>query len=619
MKAKREDLNTARHKKGASTVPAPLPQQRRVPVLPASLAAAIFSSRALPISVALIVVNLAIYFPVHQFDFVYDDFFYIRDNARISSGLTWPNISWAFTTGYGANWFPLTWLSHFLDGQLFGMNSGAHHIANVILHSATSVLLFGLFHWLTGAMGRSAFMAGLFAAHPLRVESVAWVSERKDVLSALFLILTLWAYARYCRNPQRGRYALTLLLFAMGLMAKPMLVTLPFLLLLLDYWPLRRITIGPRSNQPTAGMDAADRPVSVARAVWEKVPFFALTVISSFITFVVQRGGGAVGSINTFPLPLRVANAFVTYLAYLGKTLWPANLAAYYSYNWSASVGAAVVCLVILIAVSVIALKLIGRLPYLLVGWLWYLGTLVPVIGLVQVGNQAMADRYTYIPLIGIFMLAAWGVHDLLDKRLGSRFLMAAAILLLFTLTVVAHKQARHWKNEEDLWKHALTVTSGNYIAHSNLASVLGKQGRTSEALAQYAESLRIRPTYVAYNGMGVALAGLGRNDEAVVQYQEALRLKPDYAEGRKNLGVSLAIQGKVDEATREFAAAIRLEPGDAKLRNDFGTILARQGRFEEAVKEFSEALRLKPDLGEARSNLDLALKQLNRPPSPQP
>jgi tetratricopeptide (TPR) repeat protein len=523
----------------------------------------------------------------------FDDPQYVGDNRSLTRGLTWQGVSWAFTTRHAGNWHPLTWLSHMLDVRLFGLDAGAHHLTSVALHVANTLLLFGLLHAMTGALVRSAFVAALFAVHPLHVESVAWVAERKDVLSALFFFLTLWAYVAYVRKQRPARYVLVLGLFALGLMAKPMLVTLPFVLLLLDYWPLAR----------------AQEPSARRRLILEKLPLLGLAVASSVVTFVVQRQAGAVKALDALPLDRRLANAVVAYVAYVGETLWPARLAAIYPYPASLPGWWVAGATLVLIGASVWAIRAAPRHPYLCVGWLWYLGTLVPVIGLVQVGSQPMADRYTYIPLVGLFILIAWGIPDLLSGWPHLRpALGAAAALAIFACTIVARRQVEHWSSSVEVWQHALAVTRENYRAENNLAHALAKLGRTGEAIPHYAEALRIKPDFAeAHNNLGAALADRGRMDEAIDHYSEAVRLLPDYVEARNNLAVALTAEGRHDEAVRHFSEALRLDPTLATSHNNLGVALAKQGRLEEAIRHFSEALRLDPDYAEARRNLAVA------------
>jgi Flp pilus assembly protein TadD len=580
-----------------------------------------FSGQARWVCLALIAANLIVYAPVWHHGFVnFDDDDYVTANPVVQHGLTWHGVAWALTTDHASNWHPLTWLSHMLDVQLYGLDPGAHHLTNLLLHIANTLLLFGLLNRMTGALGRSAFVAGLFAVHPLHVESVAWVAERKDVLSTLFWMLTLWAYVEYVKRPdlsQSGlrRYAVVLLFFALGLLAKPMLVTLPFVLLLLDFWPLGRIGTG---SNPAGGVEiSCDEWSSISRLVWEKVPLLVLAVASSIVTFVVHRRGAAVISLTAVPLQLRVENALVSYVVYIGKMLWPVHLAVLYPYPRTLPAWWVATAFLFLVGMSVAVIRAGPRHPYLPVGWFWYLGTMVPVIGLIQVGDQAMADRYTYIPLIGLFIIVAWGVPDLLARWplrlwkfvLPTISLPAAAVLVILACAIAARGQLEYWEDSTTLWTHTLAVTTRNNIAHNNLGAVLADEGKIGEAIAHYSEALRIKPDYAdAHNNLGVALDDQGKVDEAIAHYTEALLIKPTYADAHSNLGIALANQGKIDEAIAQFTEALRINPDSAKAHNNLGVALASQGKLDEAIAHFTEALRIKPDYTDAHNNLELAL-----------
>ena len=562
---------------------------------PRTPVAATSSAREIVIYAALIALVTAVaYSSVRRNGFVYyDDPKYVTENHVVLRGLTMDGIKWAFTTGTDANWFPVTWLSHMLDVQLFGMNAGAHHLVSLIIHIASAVLLLLALTWMTGAPGRSAFVASLFALHPLHVESVAWVAERKDVLSTFFFMLTLCAYAQYARKPGGLRYSAVVAFFAIGLMCKPMLVTLPFLLLLLDLWPLKRV-----------GRD------STASLIKEKLPLFALVIVSSVVTFLVQRAGGAVGGLDSYPLPTRVGNAVTAYAGYIRMMLWPAGLASFYPYPESLSPGLVAVSIAIIALATFGAIRTARSYPYILVGWLWYLGTLVPVIGLVQVGNQALADRYTYIPLIGLFIIASWGAFDLAEKRRVPRpALPALAVIALAALTVIAQRQVSYWRDSISLWTRALAVTSENHVAHNNLGRELVEKGNIDEAIAHYNAALRIKPAYAtARTNLGVALAKRGKTDEAIASYMQALRLKPNFAEAHVDLGAALASQGKLSEAIDHYKTAIALNPNLPDARANLGLALANAGRIDDAIVEYKNALLLKPGFVEVQNNLGFAL-----------
>jgi Flp pilus assembly protein TadD len=553
----------------------------------------------------LLAVTLFAYAPARHNGFVsVDDPGYLTNNPHVTAGLTASGVRWAFTTGHMANWHPVTWLSHMLDAELFGMRPGAHHVMNVIFHAANTLLLFAVLRRLTGAIGRSAFVAALFAVHPLHVESVAWLSERKDVLSTLFWLLTMWLYATYVARPHWVRYAVMLVVFALGLMAKPMLVTLPFVLLLMDWWPLGRVD-GGRAVRPGVAADLKVRPTYAALIV-EKLPFFALVAASIVITLIVQRQGGAVASLSRLPVDVRISNAFVSYLTYLGKTFWPLDLAAFYPYNRSLTIGWGLLALAAIAAITFAALRASRRRPYLGVGWLWYLGTLVPVIGLVQVGTQSVADRYTYVPLIGVFIVIAWGVTDLVARLPGRRLVLAgSAAAIVLASASLARAQVVTWRDGQALWEHALAVTKGNYLAHSLLGGLLGEQGKTQDALVHLRQAVAIDRAYPdAHHNLGVVLASLGKFDEAITEYRAALRLNPRMANAQLSLGLALANTERIDEAIPAFEAALALDPTLAEAHRGLGLALARRGRAAEAERHYGEAVRLDPDAADAQRKL---------------
>jgi tetratricopeptide (TPR) repeat protein len=563
------------------------------------------------------------YSQVLHFDFVtFDDPEYVTANPHVQAGLSLAGVVWAFGSSAAGSWFPLAWLSHMLDCDLFGLDAGWHHFTNVCIHALSALLWFMVLKRITGARWRSAMAAFLFALHPLHVESVAWVCERKDVLSALFCALTLWAYAGYVARPGRGRYLLTLFLFCLGLMAKPMLVTLPVVLLLLDQWPFRR---GLR--------------------ILEKLPFFAASIAVSLVTYLVHRQAGALASFEVVPLAARLENALVSYVVYIFKMLWPVNLAVFYPYSQASLVAPAVMAAIALAAVTVIVIRVFPRWPYLAVGWLWYLVTLVPVIGLVQAGAQARADRFTYIPMIGISIAVVWGVSEALRAWPRVRLALAAAVCA--ACLVLTWLQVGYWRDSVTLYRHAIDVTTDNYVARFNLASVLEARGRSAEALAQLRETVRIRPYFAsahaelgqllaqqgqpaealgelqaavslkpdsaeAHFRLGSVLGTLGRATDAAAEFAEAIRLQPENADAHYNLALALAQQDKLPEAAREFDATVRLRPDDVDARFNLGIVLARLGRLDESIAQLSDAVRIKPDFAEARQALDdaISLKQ---------
>jgi protein O-mannosyl-transferase len=595
--------------------------------------------RTLAVAAGLAIATVLVYLPVLGHGFVtYDDPRDVTDNALVKQGLTWAGLRYAFTTGTGGNWNPLVWLSHMLDCQLWGLAAGGHHATDLVLHTTSAVLLLTVLARMTGALGASAFVAGAFALHPLHVESVAWAVERKDTLSGLFWMLTLWAYCRYAERPGPARYALVALAFACGLMSKPMVVSLPLVLLFLDYWPLGRLTPEPvpaPAPAPAAGRKGrATKPAPpppdprriVVRLVLEKMPLFALVVVASGVAVEMQRQVGAVMSLGAAPLSLRLENALHSYVAYLAKTFWPTGLAVFYPYPKGYTPAEVVGAATVLAALSALAVARVRRQPYLVVGWLWYLITLVPAIGLVQVGDQAMADRFTYLPLIGVFLAVAWAAADLLDARIAA----AAGAAALAACAVLTHVQLGHWETSETLYTHALAVTADNHMMHYNLgrwledqhrkdeaiehylaaarvnpgfypprnqlALLYAERGQTDDAIRNYREALRIEPNNAgAHNNLANFLADHGRGEEAVQEFRAAVRLKPDYVEAYSNMALALVKLGRYDEAVAEARAAIQRSPRFAQAHNVLGTALAKQGKAAEAVAEYREALRLMP------------------------
>jgi tetratricopeptide (TPR) repeat protein len=599
--------------------------------------------------------TLLVYAPVYRFGFVnFDDPDYVTNNPHVRNGLTMDGIVWAVTSTEAANWFPATRLSHLLDVEIFDMRPGGHHFTNAFLHACATVFLFAFLLAATGAAWPSAFVAMLFAVHPLHVESVAWIAERKDVLSAFFWFLALWSYVR-------RHYWLTLLAFCMGLMSKPMVVTLPFVLFLLDKWPLRQ---------------------SLRSALRVKIPLLALSAASATAAYLVQRSSGAVREVRQFPLGLRVENAVVSYAAYIVKMFWPARLAVFYPYPRHLPLWQIALSIVLLSGISIVVLRERRSRPYLAVGWLWYLGTLVPVIGLIQVGAQARADRYTYLPMVGLSIMLAWGLREVHKSANGtacrldnvrnsggnagtvlreffkSKVAISGAIAACLACAVLCEAQIQYWRNSETLFRHALDVTSGNYLAHHNLGVALADEGRFAEAIKQYQGALQIEPNAPnVQTDYGNALAKSGRMPEAITHYQEALRalpdspithndlanafaanpgtmpqaiaeyqtalrLKPDYEEARNNLakvqsngaemqynmGVDLARSGKPEAAIPYFEEALRLKPDYVDANNNLGVVLAGIGRVQEAISHFEAALRIDPNSAEAHVNLGIAL-----------
>ncbi len=541
------------------------------------------------IGLALLVLTLGVFWRTGGHEFILlDDTLYVTKNLRTQAGLNWQNLLWAFTTYDASNWHPLTWLSHMADCQFFGLNPSGHHLVNVVFHAANSFLLFLVLSQMTGADYPSAFVAALFAVHPLHVESVAWVAERKDVLSTFFWFLTMGAYAGYVKRQNFFRYFLVMLTLALGLMVKPMLVTLPFALLLLDYWPLKR------------------QGKSFSTLLIEKIPLIGLALLSTLITFQAQTK--AITPFQELPLARRLANALMSYLAYLVKTFWPQKLAIFYPYAENIRPLEEIVLAFLLLA-GITAAVGIGarRFRYLPVGWLWYLGTLVPVIGLVQIGEQAMADRYTYLPLIGIFMIIAWGVPELLKGwRYHVPVLSVSVVLVIFVLSGMTWRQLSYWENDYKLLLHTVNVTpKTNYFAYQKLAEALDQRGRKEEAAQLYEAVVQINPRLVqAHNNLGVKRAREGKYEEAIEHFKKALPANPNPEEVQTNLGNAYGALGKLEEAVKHYNEALRIKPDFAEAHNNLGVLLAKQGKLNEAYGHYQEALRINPNYDEARSNL---------------
>lgn len=526
----------------------------------------------------LTLVTLIVYWQVrnHAFQY-YDDNDYVTENHHVQSGLSLDGLAWAFTSTDTSNWHPLTWLSHMVASEIYGLDPGGHHVTSLLFHVINTLLLFIVLKRMTLAIWQSAFVAALFAVHPLHAESVAWVAERKDVLSTFFWFATMWAYVGYVERPGLGRYSLVMVLFALGLMAKPMLVTLPFVLLLMDDWPLGRIRSDCGRTKRSRLKGSTYRESTPFLLVLEKAPLFALSAGSCVVTLFTQQGGGSLPSLDTLPFSVRLANALVSYTSYIGKTVWPARLAVFYPHcgmppGWKVLASA-----VFLSAISCVVIWSRKRRPYLAIGWLWYLGTLVPVIGLVQAGEQAMADRYTYVPIIGLFVMIAWGIPELTAKwRCQRSVLVVSAGTVLSVLIICTHFQLRHWENATSLFKRAVNVTANNYMAHANLGLALARQGRSEEAIRHYSEALRINPAWAeAHHLLGNLLARQGDFQAAVVHYSEALRRKPDMAEAHNNLGLALQSLGRLEEAVCHFREALRIKPDYPQARGNLKAALA--------------------------------------------
>jgi tetratricopeptide (TPR) repeat protein len=604
--------------------------------------------RPMLLAVGLALLNVLVYASVRRFELVnWDDSTYITENPTVLGGLTWSSAWWALTTGHSPYWHPMTWLSHLIDVSLFGTDAGAYHVTNLLIHIANTLLVFDVFRRMTGATGRSAFVAALFAVHPLHVESVAWIAERKDVLSTFFLLLTMRVYLVYVEHPRWTRYALMLVLYGLALMSKPMVVTLPVVLLLLDIWPLGRLVIGGRADLRHERQ--RPRPQRRTRVIGEKLPLLALALATSVATVIVQHRVGAMAGLAALPWQTRVGNATIGYVAYLWKTIWPTHLAAFYPL-FDLSAVRVTLAAATLIAITVLAISARQRHPYVFVGWLWYVVTIAPVIGLLQAGEQGMADRFMYVPMIGLLVIVAWGVPEIVERQTthGSWLVAIGAIVLVAASAVAAHAQTAHWSDSIALWQHATRVTPNSYIAfenlgqalretgqleasrrnyeqalvlaparspgyaaviHNSLGLVLTREGNTRAALDHFAEAAKLNSTFAeAQSNLGNALAAEGRLAEAIEHYELAVRLKPEYTEPRIGLGGALLKGGRVAEAVPHYQEALRLDPNLAQAHNGLGGALAMQGHDDQAMTEYTEALRLKPDLPTAHLNVALLL-----------
>jgi Tfp pilus assembly protein PilF len=558
--------------------------------------------------------TLAVFSPTFRNDFVnYDDNAYVFENPHVKAGLTGSNIRWAFSwqaTEQVGNWHPLTWLSLETDSQLFGLGPWGYHLTNLLLHIANVLLLFAVLWRMTGEVWPSGFVAALFAIHPLHVESVAWVSERKDVLSTLFWMLTLLAYSWYVEHPSLKRYLLVVASFALGLMAKPMLVTLPFVLLLLDYWPLRRLT---SSRLPVPGSQLSEnRQLTTARyLILEKIPLFVLSAVSCTVTWYAQ--GRALQPLEKMPFSSRLGQALLSYCAYIGKMLWPTKLSAFYPLPEEGLAWPQVFAAGLLLVVLTFLVLRASRFPYLAVGWFWYLGTLVPVIGLVQVGLQSMADRYTYVPLIGLFLLAAWGVNDLALRWDCQRVAAWLGGGLVFILMLHSWSQCGYWSDGRRLWERALAVNPQNGYAENCLGGALMAAGEIDEGVRHYRLALESKPRYVhvlAHNNLASALFLRGKIDEAANHYKQALEIKPTDTRAHHDFAVLLLSQGKLQEAVEHLETAIRLDPGAAGSYCELGRVFFERGELDSAITNVRQAVELQPEVASYRCTLALLLNK---------
>ena len=558
---------------------------------------------------------LSAYWPVQKYEFInYDDTVYVTSNYSIQNGITFESVKNTFIHFNTGHWHPLTMISHMLDWQLFGNRAGGHHWTNVIIHIINAILLFVLFNKLTGSVWRSTFVAALFAVHPLNVESVAWVSERKNVLSTFFLLVTMLFYVRYVNKPDWKRYLPVFLCFVLGLMSKPMLVTLPFVLLLLDYWPLNRLKMSlPGDEQPKIKELIRINGNKMINLVLEKVPLLILSIISIFSTFHAARYIGTVSGFDTLPLLKRFPNAVVSYALYIRKFFLPTDLAVFYPIS-DISVWQFSSALLFLVIVTIFVFRYFLKYPYLFVGWLWYIGTLVPVIGLMQVGSQAMADRYAYVSLIGILIIIAWGTGDIADKQYFRNIVVGASMAFLFYLFVFTKVQISYWQDTSSVFGHALDVTRNNYIAHFGMGNELLKNKKIDEAINHYHASIILDPRNdSALVGYARALQARGENKKAMAALLQALRFKPESIDAHHHLGFILFKEGRIDEAIIEYQKAVFLDGKDPALHNNLGNAFVKKGKVDEAIKEFREVLKINPKNAGSHNNLAMLLMRQGR------
>jgi tetratricopeptide (TPR) repeat protein len=596
------------------------------------------------IYIVLVLTTFIAYEPMRHNDFIdVDDLRYVTENPQVKAGITKDSIVWAFTTGHASNWHPLTWLSHMLDCQLFGLNPFWHHLTSLLFHTANTLLLFWIFKRMSGNIWASAFIAAVFALHPTHVESVAWAAERKDVLSGFFWMLTIAAYILYTEKPVKGRYFLVIVLFGLGLMAKPMLVTLPFVLLLLDYWPLKRF-------------QSKEKRSSFFNLILEKMPLIMLIVVSSIITFLVQRKGGAISSEDIMTFNIRVSNALVSYFRYIGKTIYPANLSILYLHQLGTMpLWKPIISFLALVLITIAVLYNLRKRAYLFTGWFWYVGTLVPVIGIVQVGFQAFADRYTYIPTIGISLIAVWGIEELLQKRRYREYIFGiSAAVVLTALLISTRVQVSHWRDNIAIHEHSLSVTKDNYVLLDSYGLALLKEGRIQEAIEQFDKSLSIEPdlsgtrakrlfAYQAlarnfvleeeyeeavkyynrvleietnqpeiYNELAHTFSLQRKYEQAIVNYRKALKIEPDNAVSHANLAEIYNKQGNLEKAVEHYVTLLQTKPDFAVAHGQLGYIFAQQNKMEQAIKHYQEAIRIKPDWLELMNNLAWILATCN-------
>jgi len=560
--------------------------------------------------VFLFLITFAVFSTIIHHGFInYDDHLYITENDMVKKGLTLKGFVWAFTDISAGFWFPLTWLSHMLDCQIFGLNPGGHHFTSLLLHSINALILFYLLKKITGAFMPSLLAAFIFAVHPLHVEPVAWVSSRKDVLSTFFWILTMWSYTYYAEHRDLKRYILLLLTFSMGLMAKPMLVTLPFVFLLMDYWPFCRLVVG----QSCIGNESQIYKISlihpkgapILKLIAEKIPLFILSLTSISVTYIAEYLYGAVISLKSLPLTSRLSNALVSYAGYVYKSILPIGLSVHYPPYDSLPFWKITISFFLLMIISFISIKFHRRHPYLLFGWFWFMVTLVPVIGLIQIGSHSMADRYSYVPLIGLSIMCSWGLYYISEKLRMIKIFPVFIFIIAVPLIILTNIQLSYWQNGISLFEHAVKLDENNLLAHNNLAFALAVNGREEEAIEHYYLALGIKEIEceVHFN-LGRAFQSLKQYDKAIFHYKSALAIDPDYLDASLNLGTVFYRLNKYNEAIYSFLNVLRINPNHAGAHNNLGVIMAQQNRTGEAIYHFNEAIKIDPDNRMAMKNL---------------
>jgi protein O-mannosyl-transferase len=567
------------------------------------------------ICIFIILATFSIYSQVQYHEFInYDDDIYITNNLNVQTGFTSESLEWAITNFITGNWSPVIWFSHMLDYQLYGLQPKGHHFTSLSFHISNSLLLFFVIFRMTGGIWKSSFVATMFALHPLNVESVAWAAERKNVLSTFFMFLTMLSYIRYADKPTFKRYCLVFLFFSLGLMTKPMLVTLPFVLLLLDYWPLARLNF----DHNTYDLSISEKYPSKYSLVLEKIPLFLISVAISIVTFIAQKSSGAMNFTENLTFALRLSNAMVSYLEYLEKMFWPHKLSIFYPHPVTAlSLWQGIFCGLSLLAITIISIRLIRRAPYFIVGWFWFLGTMVPVSGIVQVGGQSMADRYAYIPIIGIFIIIAWGVPELISKwRHKEKVLPISAGIIVFIFMILTWKQVSYWKNSITIFNHSIRVTDNKYpgfaLVYNNLGLSQLANNNNDDAIFNFKRAIMLNPKFpAAYSNLGNVMVSEGMYDEAISLYITSIKIKPDYADAYNNLGNALHAKGKYEQAILVFNNAIKIKSDFYQAYNNLGNALLAERMYEEAISMYKFSIKLNPDYSEAHYNLGNALSAI--------